>query len=91
MEAAVYKCIIVGSRDIESDKKFITSYFSTIRYWRQYERDRRLLLMVLHAHVIAAAKVILSSMQVTTPAELVKSLVERFLLISLNSKCIYHR
>ena len=43
------------------------------------------LLMVLHAHVIAAAKVVLASMQVATPGELAKSIVERFVLISLNS------
>ena len=43
------------------------------------------LLMVLHAHVIAAAKVIISSAQASTLAEFAKSIVDKFVIISLNS------
>ena len=43
------------------------------------------LFMVLHAHVIAAAKVILASEQVGTPAELAKLIVEKYVMISLKS------
>ena len=43
------------------------------------------LLIVLHARVIAAANVILSSAQASTLAELAKSIVDKFVIISLNS------
>ena len=42
-------------------------------------------LMVLHAHVVTVAEVILSSEQVGTPAQLDKLIVEKYVIISLKS------
>lgn len=69
------------------------SQIKTLLYWTAVPSDPSdnmpgtvdFSLMVLYAHVISVAKVILSSEQVGTPAQLDKLIVERYVIISLKS------
>lgn len=79
-----------------SDKGTL-SQIKTLLYWTTVPSDPSdnmkgtvdFSLMVLHAHVIAVAKVVLSSEQEDTPAQLDKFIVEKYVIISLKSDDSY--